>query len=121
MSQEPPLTIGAVARRYGYPPWHIRRLSERGLLPPAPRVDAYWIFLPIRLGWFRFNLRFRDRGIPSHFGLDARFPVGSGVEDFKRLVSQGVATPCDLRVIVPLGLHARAVSPDDAPLTPSSA
>jgi DNA-binding transcriptional MerR regulator len=35
------LTIGAVARRYGCPPWQIRRLFERGLLPPAPRVGAY--------------------------------------------------------------------------------
>jgi DNA-binding transcriptional MerR regulator len=39
--QEPPLTIGAVARRCGCPPWQIRRLFERGLLPPAPRVGAY--------------------------------------------------------------------------------
>jgi DNA-binding transcriptional MerR regulator len=35
------LTIGAVARRYGCPPWQIRRLFERGLLPPAARVGAY--------------------------------------------------------------------------------
>jgi DNA-binding transcriptional MerR regulator len=41
MTHEPPLTIGAVARRYGCPPWQIRRLFERGLLPPAPRVGAY--------------------------------------------------------------------------------
>jgi DNA-binding transcriptional MerR regulator len=43
MSLSPPeiLTIGAVARRYGCPAWQIRRLFERGLLPPAPRVGAY--------------------------------------------------------------------------------
>jgi DNA-binding transcriptional MerR regulator len=35
------LTIGAAARRCGCPPWRIRRLFERGLLPPAPRVGAY--------------------------------------------------------------------------------
>ncbi len=35
------LTIGAAARRCGCPPWQIRRLFERGFLPPAPRVGAY--------------------------------------------------------------------------------
>jgi DNA-binding transcriptional MerR regulator len=35
------LTIGSVARRYGCPAWKVRRLFERGLLPPAPRVGAY--------------------------------------------------------------------------------
>jgi DNA-binding transcriptional MerR regulator len=40
--QDPPyLTIGTVARRYGCPAWQVRRLFERGLLPPAPRVGAY--------------------------------------------------------------------------------
>src|SRR5262245_32305485 len=34
-------TVGAVARRYGCPAWQIRRLFERGLLPPAARVGAY--------------------------------------------------------------------------------
>lgn len=41
MSDTPFLTIGAVALRYGVRPWQIRRLFERGLLPPAPRVGAY--------------------------------------------------------------------------------
>jgi hypothetical protein len=40
MSQ-PPLTVGAVARRYGIPPWMVRRVYERGLLPEPPRVGAY--------------------------------------------------------------------------------
>jgi DNA-binding transcriptional MerR regulator len=40
-SDPPVLTIGSVARRYGCPAWQIRRLFERGLLPPAPRVGAY--------------------------------------------------------------------------------
>jgi hypothetical protein len=35
------LTIGAVARRYGCPPWKVRRLFERGLLPPAVRLGPY--------------------------------------------------------------------------------
>jgi DNA-binding transcriptional MerR regulator len=35
------LTIGAVARHFGCPAWCVRRLFERGLLPPAPRVGAY--------------------------------------------------------------------------------
>ena len=39
--QEPPLTIGAVARRCGCLAWQVRRLFERGLLPPAARVGAY--------------------------------------------------------------------------------
>lgn len=37
----PYLTIGTVAARFGVPPWQVRRLFERGLLPPAPRVGAY--------------------------------------------------------------------------------
>jgi MerR HTH family regulatory protein len=37
-------TVGAVARRYGCRPWQVRRLFERGLLPPAPRVGAYRVF-----------------------------------------------------------------------------
>jgi DNA-binding transcriptional MerR regulator len=39
--QETPLTIGAVAQRYGVPSWQIRRLFERGFLPPAARVGTY--------------------------------------------------------------------------------
>jgi len=39
---EPPVyTIGSVARHFGCPTWRIRRLFERGLLPPASRVGAY--------------------------------------------------------------------------------
>ena len=39
--QKPPLTIGAVARHCGCLAWQVRRLFERGLLPPAARVGAY--------------------------------------------------------------------------------
>lgn len=35
------LTTGAIARRYGVPVWTVRRLFERGLLPPAMRVGLY--------------------------------------------------------------------------------
>jgi len=41
MSNANVLTIGAVARRFGCTRWQVRRLFERGLLPPAPRVGAY--------------------------------------------------------------------------------
>jgi DNA-binding transcriptional MerR regulator len=35
------LTIGAVAKHFGVSPWQVRRLFERGMLPPAARVGAY--------------------------------------------------------------------------------
>jgi DNA-binding transcriptional MerR regulator len=34
-------TVGSVAARFGVRPWQIRRLFERGLLPPAQRLGAY--------------------------------------------------------------------------------
>jgi DNA-binding transcriptional MerR regulator len=37
------ITLGVVARHYGCKPWQVRRLFERGLLPPARRVGAYRI------------------------------------------------------------------------------
>jgi hypothetical protein len=40
-SNPPVYTVGAVARRYGCAAWQIRRLFERGLFPPAPRVGAH--------------------------------------------------------------------------------
>ncbi len=36
-----PLTLGAVAKRFGCRQWQVRRLFERGLLPEPPRVGAY--------------------------------------------------------------------------------
>jgi DNA-binding transcriptional MerR regulator len=33
-----PLAIGEVAKRLGVSLWQVRRLYQRGLLPPAPRV-----------------------------------------------------------------------------------
>lgn len=41
MSESPYLTVGAAARHFGVPAWQVRRLFERNLLPPAPRVGAY--------------------------------------------------------------------------------
>lgn len=35
------ITIGDLARRVGRPVWMVRRVFERGLLPPAPRVGPY--------------------------------------------------------------------------------
>ncbi len=37
----PVLTIGDAARHFGCSAWQVRRLFERGLLPPAPRIGAY--------------------------------------------------------------------------------
>jgi hypothetical protein len=40
------MTVGDVARRYpGVRPWQIRRLFERGLLPPAARVGPYRVVM----------------------------------------------------------------------------
>jgi len=36
-----PLTIGAVADQFDVPAWQVRRLYERGLLPPADRLGPY--------------------------------------------------------------------------------
>jgi DNA-binding transcriptional MerR regulator len=41
MSDPNYLTIGAVGRRLNCAAWQVRRLFERGLLPPAPRVGPY--------------------------------------------------------------------------------
>lgn len=39
---EPSLfTLGPVARLYGCQTWQVRRLFERGLLPPAFRIGTY--------------------------------------------------------------------------------
>ena len=35
------MTIGDVARRLGIPAWKVRRLFERGVLPPARRVGIW--------------------------------------------------------------------------------
>jgi hypothetical protein len=34
-------TVGQIAARYGVPAWKVRRVFERGLVPPATRVGAY--------------------------------------------------------------------------------
>jgi DNA-binding transcriptional MerR regulator len=41
-SEQPPvLTVGDVARHFGVPTWKVRRLYERGLLPPPVRAGLY--------------------------------------------------------------------------------
>jgi hypothetical protein len=35
------MTLGQVARRFGCALWQVRRLYERGILPPALRVGVY--------------------------------------------------------------------------------
>lgn len=49
MIDSPYLTVGSAARRLGCQPWQIRRLFERGLLPPAPRVGPYRVISPEEL------------------------------------------------------------------------
>jgi hypothetical protein len=36
-------SVGAAAAQFGVPAWKVRRLFERGLLPPAARVGPYRI------------------------------------------------------------------------------
>ena len=51
MSAAPYLTVGDVARRLGVPQWCVRRLFERGILPP-----------PLRAGLFRL---IRESDLPK--------------------------------------------------------
>jgi hypothetical protein len=45
VSQQPALTVIAVATHFGVQPWQVRRLYERGFLPPAPRAGLYRLIL----------------------------------------------------------------------------
>jgi DNA-binding transcriptional MerR regulator len=68
MSQVP-LTIGQIAKRFGCPPWAVRRLFERGLLPEPPRVGAYRVVAPEKLPQVETALReagYLPEGGPSH-------------------------------------------------------
>ena len=49
MLDHPYLTIGEVATRVGCQNWQVRRLFERGLLPPAHRVGAYRVIAVVDL------------------------------------------------------------------------
>ena len=51
------MTIGTVARRFGCQPWQVRRLFERGILPPAPRVGQYRVIRPADLATVELALR----------------------------------------------------------------
>jgi DNA-binding transcriptional MerR regulator len=41
MSNDTPLTTSAAAKHFGVRPWQVRRLFERGLLPPPSRAGVY--------------------------------------------------------------------------------
>ena len=45
-SQLAVMTLGAAALQLGVRTWQIRRLFERGLLPPAQRIGAYRVIPP---------------------------------------------------------------------------
>lgn len=51
------LTLGDVARRYGCPVWKLRRLYERGKLPPAERAGQYRVVRPADLPTIEAALR----------------------------------------------------------------
>jgi hypothetical protein len=43
-SSPPGYTLGQLAQRYGISIWKVRRIYERGLLDPPPRIGAYrWV------------------------------------------------------------------------------
>jgi hypothetical protein len=52
-----PLTVGAVARRLGVAAWQVRRVFERGFLPPANRVGPYRVIDPADLAEVEAALR----------------------------------------------------------------
>jgi DNA-binding transcriptional MerR regulator len=62
-------TVGAVARRFGCTPWQIRRLFERGLLPPASRVGAYRVIAACDLPRVEAALRLAGY-LPSESAVD---------------------------------------------------
>jgi hypothetical protein len=51
------LTVGDAARRLGCRAWQVRRLFERGLLPPPPRVGAYRVIPVADLKWVEAALK----------------------------------------------------------------
>jgi DNA-binding transcriptional MerR regulator len=74
-----PITIGSAAAQLGVEPWQVRRLYERGLLPPAARVGPYRV---IDLGDLpRVKTALRDAGyLPAEVaGLESDQPAGREV------------------------------------------
>jgi hypothetical protein len=57
MKTLPFLTIGDVAKHFGCEAWKVRRVYERGLLPPAARVGAYRVIFPAELPLVEAALR----------------------------------------------------------------
>ncbi len=41
MRENPYYTLGEIAREFGATVWQVRRLFERGILPPAERIGRY--------------------------------------------------------------------------------
>lgn len=41
MQKKPYYTLGEIAREFGATVWQVRRLFERGILPPAERIGLY--------------------------------------------------------------------------------
>ena len=41
MQRKPYYTLGEIAREHGATVWQVRRLFERGILPPAERIGLY--------------------------------------------------------------------------------
>jgi DNA-binding transcriptional MerR regulator len=41
MQTKPYYTLGEIAREFGATIWQVRRLFERGILPPAERIGLY--------------------------------------------------------------------------------
>jgi DNA-binding transcriptional MerR regulator len=46
LTTSPVLTLGDVAARCGVAVWQVRRLYERGILPPAMRLSRYRVVNP---------------------------------------------------------------------------
>jgi hypothetical protein len=57
MSNQPPITLGAVARRHGIPGWMVRRVYERKLLPEAARLGPWRVVYPDQLPALEAALR----------------------------------------------------------------
>jgi DNA-binding transcriptional MerR regulator len=68
-----PLSTGDAASHVGVAPWQIRRLYERGILPPAARVGSYRVIDPDELP--KIEAALRDAGyLPPRDASQADVP-----------------------------------------------
>jgi hypothetical protein len=51
------MILGAVAAHFGCRPWQVRRLYERGILPPARRIGLHRVVAPDELPQIETALR----------------------------------------------------------------